>query len=186
MLHPVSEALAAGDYRPCLDFEACSEKGEEDDYHTEVEEDDEDDTTRPSKRRKKAKTKGKQPDRRNATSMRVGTDADIGYIGRRVDIVGTVPQINKGWREDGTGPPVTMQAGILLTHLLAIFSERHTTSLMALISYLQDPAKEHRPLSGKTEMNELIADLVILETNAQANDLLYMCKLIQLVLNVDQ
>ncbi|KAJ7509341.1 hypothetical protein B0H11DRAFT_2217066 [Mycena galericulata] len=36
-------------------------------------------------------------------------------------------------------------------------------------------------------MKSLIADLIIsLETDAHANDLLYMCKLVQLVLNVDQ
>ncbi|KAJ7764542.1 hypothetical protein DFH07DRAFT_939066 [Mycena maculata] len=174
-LGPLSEAVAAGEYGPPLDFSTSSDEGE-----------DEADLAHAHKKCDAPKTKGKRPDRRNATSVHVGTDADIGYIGRGVAIGPSTPQTNKGWRTDGTGPPVTLQAGILLTQLLAIFSDRHSTSLVALISYLQDPLKGHQPLSGKTDMRALIADLLILETSAHANDLLYMCKLIQLVLNVDQ
>ncbi|KAJ7769155.1 hypothetical protein DFH07DRAFT_769055 [Mycena maculata] len=141
----------------------------------------------PTKRDKTKRAKGTRPDRRNATSIRVGSDADIGYIGRRA-AVGTVNtlQTYNGYRHDGTGPDVTLAAGVLLTQLLAIFTNGYAGNLQSLIVHLQNPTQGLEPLSGRTDMKSLVKDLISLETNAQVNDLLYMCKLIQLVLNVDQ
>ncbi|KAJ7772910.1 hypothetical protein DFH07DRAFT_952882 [Mycena maculata] len=141
----------------------------------------------PIKRDKTKRAKGTRPDRRNATSIRVGSDVDIGYIGRRA-VVGTVNtlQTYNGYRRDGTGPNVMLAAGVLLTQLLAIFTNGYAGNLQGLIVYLQNPTQGLEPLSGRTDMKSLVKDLISLETNAQVNDLLYMCKLIQLVLNVDQ
>ncbi|KAJ7727857.1 hypothetical protein DFH07DRAFT_970064 [Mycena maculata] len=141
----------------------------------------------PTKRDKTKRAKGTRPDRRNATSIRVGSDADIGYIGRRA-AVGTVNtlQTYNGYRHDGTGPDITLAAGVLLTQLLAIFTNGYAGNLQSLIVHLQNPTQGLEPLSGRTDMKSLVKDLISLETNAQVNDLLYMCKLIQLVLNVDQ
>ncbi|KAJ7509265.1 hypothetical protein B0H11DRAFT_1901393 [Mycena galericulata] len=118
-------------------------------------------STRTQQRKAASGAKRKRPDRRNATFVGVGSDADIGYVGSRAPIgSANILQTHNGYRLKGTGPPVTLAAG--------------------------NPAKGLVPLSGQTDMKSLIADLISLETDAHANDLLYMCKLVQLVLNVDQ
>ncbi|KAJ6469215.1 hypothetical protein C8R47DRAFT_1223073 [Mycena vitilis] len=115
----------------------------------------------------------------------IGSDADIGYLGRQIVAPGAV-QTRKGFRVDGVGPPVTLKAGVLLTQLLAIFSNHHAPNLLALLEYLQTTSQPPQRISGQSEMKALIADIQAMELNARANDLIYMCKLVQLVLNVDQ
>ncbi|KAJ6450138.1 hypothetical protein C8R47DRAFT_1084538 [Mycena vitilis] len=169
-----------------------SEEGDESHWHeTSEEEDGEsteasgDENTNTGLCSTPAKRKGKEPDRRNATAVRTGSDADIGYLGRQIVAPGAV-QTRKGFRVDGVGPPVTLKAGVLLTQLLAIFSNHHAPNLLALLKYLQTTSQPPQPISGQSEMKALIADIQAMELNARANDLIYMCKLVQLVLNVDQ
>ncbi|KAJ7496940.1 hypothetical protein FB451DRAFT_1456977 [Mycena latifolia] len=201
LLGPLSQAVAAGEYGPIVDWDAMSSSSsqlsEAEEEETEVEEgslfsSSSESETQPITVPAKGKGKGKEPDRRNATSVRIGTDADIGYVRgrtRSAAVSGTGNQIvtNNSWRTDGPGPPVTRAAGVLLTQLLAIFSNEHSASLQGLISYLQNPITQgFQGISQATEMRALISDLGLLEKYAHANDLLYMCKLIQLALNVDQ
>lgn len=178
-LAPLSQAIVAGKYGPLIDFDA------------------------PKPKRSKTATtpRGKHRDRRNANAGRIGSDMDIGFVRMRVlndegESEVDVPEnrnkakatsTNKGWRPDGIGPPVMLEAGLMLTQLLAVFSNDHGSQLEQLISYLKNPEEQAiRALGNKTDMASLISDLNILETDAAANELLYMCKLIQLVLNVDQ
>ncbi|KAJ6612718.1 hypothetical protein B0H10DRAFT_286838 [Mycena sp. CBHHK59/15] len=75
----------------------------------------------------------------------------------------------------------------MLTQLLAVFSRDYHSQLENLVAYLKNPEqKGFRVLSHKTDMYSLMSDIEILETDLVVNQLLYMCKLIQLALNVDQ
>ncbi|KAJ7273893.1 hypothetical protein C8J57DRAFT_1224802 [Mycena rebaudengoi] len=144
---------------------------------------------------KVTKGKGKVPDRRNATSIRISTDQDIGYAhdcpppdldeDGESEVDG--PETTLGYRTDGHGRKIVKAAGIWLTQLLAVFSDEYGPQLLTLISHLQKPEQASPiPRSGTADMKALLKDIDQLEQNAQVAELFYMCKLIQFALNIDQ
>ncbi|KAJ7509342.1 hypothetical protein B0H11DRAFT_2217067 [Mycena galericulata] len=85
-------------------------------------------STRTQQRKAASGAKRKRPDRRNATFVGVGSDADIGYVGSRAPIgSANILQTHNGYRLNGTGPPVTLAAGVLLMQLLAVFTNGYAT-----------------------------------------------------------
>ncbi|KAJ7172909.1 hypothetical protein C8R43DRAFT_1119731 [Mycena crocata] len=132
--------------------------------------------------------------RRNGNTKRVGTASDIGFVSMRImsddgeseiDAPGNVEE-HRGWRTDGDGRPVTLGAGLMLCQLISVFSSEHLPQLENLISYLQDPKQSgFLAVSNNTDSLSVIQDIRTLEISAAANDLLYMLKLIQLALNID-
>ncbi|KAJ7478839.1 hypothetical protein B0H11DRAFT_2423821 [Mycena galericulata] len=145
--------------------------------------------------------------RRNGNGPRIGTDADIGRMGRgevdegesEVDNPERPPPSGKGkrgvpgkkgkmkeWRSDGTGPDVTKGAGLLLNTLITIFAAENQERLRDLLQRLRDPSSlGAEVLSSGTDMDAVIGRLKSYETQRQVLDFVQMCDLIQLALNVD-
>ncbi|KAJ7823638.1 hypothetical protein B0H14DRAFT_3730063 [Mycena olivaceomarginata] len=89
-----------------------------------------------------------------------------------------------GYTTKGTGPPLTKDAGFLLSALVAsIFSREKHTQLDAFLDSLGQP-EDHIELSAGTDLPSVVSKLNALGTKKQIMSFWYMVNLVQLAMHV--
>jgi hypothetical protein len=89
-----------------------------------------------------------------------------------------------GYTTKGTGPPLTKDAGFLLSALVAsIFSREKRTQLDAFLDSLGQP-EDHIELSAGTDLPSVVSKLNALGTKNQITSFWYMVNLVQLAMHV--